>query len=79
MSKAISLSDSRGIRNNPILTLNRSKPEFKPGNIAPLSGNGIHADINTFDISQEHLIEFSFPVELQGMTKLAVMYRLSDQ
>lgn len=70
---AISLSDLRGIRNNPVLTLNGSKLEFKPGNIAPLSGNGIHADINTLDISQEHLIEFSFPVELQGMSKLSVM------
>lgn len=66
------VSDSRGIRNAPALTLNGSKLEFAPGSIAPIQGNGMHVPLQAIQASQSHTLHFSFPLELQGMTTLAV-------
>lgn len=66
------VSDSRGIRNVPVLTLDGGKFEFSPGSIGNTQGNGVHVQLQTLDISQAHTLRFEFPLELQGMTTLAV-------
>jgi len=66
------VSDSRGIRNAPVLTLNGSKHEFAPGGVSPLSGNGIHVSLGILEAAESHAFNFDFPLELQGMTTLAV-------
>lgn len=69
----VNVSDSRGIRNAPVLTLNGTKFEFSPGCIGPISGNGMHVPLQALEVSQTHTFKFDFPLELQGMTTLAVM------
>jgi inner membrane protein len=66
------VSDSRGIRNVPVLTFNGDKYEFSPGSIGNIQGNGVHVQLKGFDFSQSHTFKFEFPLELQGMTTLAV-------
>lgn len=66
------VSDSRGIRNAPVLTLNGSSREFAPGAVGPIAGNGIHVPLPALDAAQAHAFNFDFPLELQGMTTLAV-------
>lgn len=68
----MNVSDSRGIRNAPVLTLNGGKFEFAPGCVGAISGNGIHVPLKALDASQTHAFNFEFPLELQGMTTLAV-------
>lgn len=68
----MNVSDSRGIRNAPVLTLNGGKFEFAPGCVGAISGNGIHVPLKALDASQMHAFNFEFPLELQGMTTLAV-------
>lgn len=68
----MNVSDSRGIRNAPVLTLNGSKFDFAPGCVGAISGNGIHVPLKALDASQTHAFNFEFPLELQGMTTLAV-------
>lgn len=66
------VSDSRGIRNAPLLNLNGSAFEFAPGSVGTAAGNGIHAPLNVLDAANAATFKFSFPLELQGMTTLAV-------
>lgn len=66
------VSDSRGIRNAPVLNLNGSKFEFAPGCIGDIPGNGIHVPLKALDAAQSHTFNFDFPLELQGMTTLAM-------
>jgi inner membrane protein len=66
------VSDSRGIRNAPLLTLNGTTHEFSPGVIGPIAGNGINVPLPALDATQPHTFNFEFPLELQGMTTLAV-------
>lgn len=66
----MNVSDSRGIRNVPALTLNGTKREFSPG--GAVSGNGMHVRLDDVDVSQSNAFRFDFPLELQGMTTLAV-------
>jgi len=68
----VNVSDSRGIRNAPVLKLNGSKHEFEPGGIKPVAGNGMHVPLEALDASQSHSFDFGFPLDLQGMTTLAV-------
>lgn len=68
----MNVSDSRGIRNAPVLTLNGTRFEFSPGCIGPISGNGMHVPLQALETSQSHTFRFDFPLELQGMTTLAV-------
>lgn len=65
------VSDSRGLRNVPILTLNGSKYEFSPGSEG-LPGNGIHVPLPALTSEESHTLNFDIPLELQGMTTLAV-------
>jgi len=64
------VSDSRGIRNNPPLTINNSKFQFEAG--SPLSGNGMRANLGRLNINEAYQFKFSFPLELQGMTTLSI-------
>lgn len=66
------VSDSRGIRNAPLLTLNGTAHEFSPGGVASLEGNGMHVPLPVPDINRTHTFNFSFPLELQGTSTLAV-------
>lgn len=66
------VSDSRGIRNAPLLTLDGVTHEFSPGGIVPVAGNGMHVPLVTPGIDQPHTLKFSFPLDLQGTTTLAV-------
>ncbi|MDO8988854.1 MAG: cell envelope integrity protein CreD [Sideroxyarcus sp.] len=66
------VSDSRGIRNAPVLTLNGTVREFAPGAVGPIAGNGIHVPLPALNAAQSHTFNFDFPLELQGMTTLAV-------
>lgn len=66
------VSDSRGIRNVPVLTLNGLRSEFAPGCVKPISGNGMHVSLSALEASQPHTFNFDFPIDLQGMTTLAV-------
>ena len=73
----IRVSDSRGIRNAPLLALNDITYEFSPGvaaagGIAPVAGNGMHVSLSTPDVTQPHTFNFSFPLDLQGTSTLAV-------
>ena len=68
----VNVSDSRGIRNAPALTLNGHKLEFAPGSIKPLAGNGMHVPLETLTAQVEHHFDFSFPLDLQGMSTLAI-------
>ena len=68
----LNLSDARGIRNNPVLTLNAVKHEFESGSTEPLKGNGIHATLQPLDKSGEQHLSFELPLDLQGMATLAV-------
>jgi inner membrane protein len=66
------VSDARGIANVPTLTLNGLKYDFSPGVAMPVVGNGMHVVLNQLDARQEHNLSFSFPLDLQGTTSLAV-------
>jgi inner membrane protein len=66
------ISDSRGIRNAPALKLNGMAQEFGSGGVPPLAGNGMHVFLPAFDPSQAHTLNFSFPLELQGSSTLAI-------
>jgi inner membrane protein len=66
------ISDSRGIRNAPLLTLNGLTHEFGAGGIPPLAGNGMHVFLPAPDPIQAHSFTFSFPLELQGTSTLAI-------
>lgn len=66
------VSDSRGIRNAPLLTLNGTTHEFSPGAVAPMEGNGMHVPLPVPDVNQPHTFNFSFPLELQGTSTLAI-------
>lgn len=68
----VNMSDARGIRNAPKLTLDGKEYEFAPGSIHPVSGNGIHASLKAPQTGKSHTLDFSVPLELQGMTSLAV-------
>jgi len=68
----MNVSDSRGIRNAPVLTLNGTKFDFSPGCIGPISGNGMHVPLKALDVTESHAFKFDFPLDLQGMTTLAV-------
>lgn len=65
------VSDSRGIRNAPVLTLNNKEYEFAPGSIGALAGNGMHVLMKAPDMTEVQVLNFEFPLELQGMTTLA--------
>jgi len=65
------VSDSRGIRNAPELTLNGRQYEFAPGSEG-LAGNGIHVPLPAFASGESHAFTFDMPLELQGMTTLAI-------
>jgi inner membrane protein len=66
----LKVSDSRGIRNAPILTLNGNRYDFSPGSGG--AGNGMHVSLKILDPAESHAFKFDFPLELQGMTTLAV-------
>ncbi|MDD2774439.1 MAG: cell envelope integrity protein CreD [Gallionella sp.] len=68
----LKVSDSRGIRNAPKLTLNGSQFDFAPGNVSAAGGNGIHVPLSVIDAATSPEFKFNFPFELQGMTTLAV-------
>jgi inner membrane protein len=68
----LKVSDSRGIRNAPLLNLNGSTFDFAPGSVGAAAGNGIHVPLNLLDVATAATFKFSFPLELQGMTTLAV-------
>jgi inner membrane protein len=66
------ISDSRGIRNAPALMLNGVTHEFGSGGVPPLAGNGMHVFLPALDPAQAHDFNFSFPLELQGTSTLAI-------
>lgn len=66
------VSDSRGILNVPVLTLNGAKLDFSPGAVSPVSGNGMHVQLKSPELGQAHSFQFNFPFNLQGMSSLAV-------
>jgi len=68
----VNMSDARGIRNAPKVTLDGKEYEFAPGSIHPVHGNGIHASLKAPQTGKSHTLDFSVPLELQGMTTLAV-------
>lgn len=71
----MNVSDARGIRNAPELTLNDKSYHFKPGTgTNVMSGNGMHVPMNrALSMDQSHKFQFSFSLELQGMSRLSVM------
>jgi inner membrane protein len=66
----LKVSDSRGIRNAPVLTLNGNRFDFAPGSVG--AGNGMHVSLQKLDVAESYAFKFNFPLELQGMTTLAV-------
>ena len=68
----VNVSDSRGIHNAPSLTLNGAKLEFHPGSVKPLAGNGMHVPLGALAATEPHSFVFGFPLDLQGMSTLAV-------
>lgn len=70
----MNVSDARGIRNAPELMLNEKSYLFKPGTgTKAMSGNGMHVSLSqALSTDQSHKFQFSFPLELQGMSKLAI-------
>lgn len=66
------ISDSRGIRNIPLLNLNGQTQEFLPGVQNPLAGNGMYAAIKTPDATQNSTLNFDFTLDLQGLSTLSV-------
>lgn len=69
---AMRVSDSRGIRNAPVLTLENATYEFLPGSIDPVPGNGMHAVLPAPSAALAHTLNFSFPLDLQGTSRLSV-------
>ena len=68
----VNMSDARGIHNVPALTLNGNTLAFAPGSIAPLSGNGMHVNLDRLTAHETHSLQFDFPLELQGMDTLSI-------
>ena len=68
----VNMSDARGISNVPVLTLDGKTYTFDPGSVRPVAGNGIHASLKALRADSIHTLKFEFPLELQGMTTLAV-------
>lgn len=69
----MNVSDSRGIHNVPLLTLDGQKLEFSPGCIGSLPGNGMHVALQALQPEQSYSFHFEFPLELQGMSTLAMV------
>lgn len=67
----VNISDARGIRNVPVLTLNGDRIEFLPGCVGPIHGNGVHAPLRAPAPDALHTYKFELPFELQGMSTLA--------
>lgn len=68
----VGISDARGILNSPRLTINGEAHEFSPGSASMALDNGIHAVLPLYDPSQRHALSFEFPLNLRGMSTLAV-------
>lgn len=68
----MNLSDLRGMLNSPKATVDGKQYEFEPGNVGSHAGNGMHVVLPKFALAEEHSIKFDFPLELQGMGRLAV-------
>lgn len=68
----IQMSDARGIRNTPRLTLNGIKHEFVPGSVRPIKTSGIHVPLPALDPNKAHAFQFDFPLELQGTSTLGI-------
>ncbi len=68
----VGISDARGILNSPRLTINGEPHEFSPGSASKALDNGIHAALSLLDPSQQHALSFAFPLNLRGMSTLAV-------
>ncbi len=68
----VNISDARGVRNVPVLTLNGDKYDFAPGCIGPLKGSGIHVALRALAADTAHAFKFELPFELQGMNTLAI-------
>jgi inner membrane protein len=72
-SFVLGISDARGILNSPALTINGEQRVFSPGSASMALDKGIHAALPLLDPSQRHVLSFEFPLNLLGMSTLAVV------
>lgn len=72
-SLAVGVSDARGILNAPAVTINGEAREFSPGSASMALDNGMHAALPLPDPAQQHVLHFEFPLNLMGMSTLAVV------
>jgi inner membrane protein len=69
----VGIGDSRGILNSPTLTLDGTTHTFSPGSASSALASGIHAALALPDPGKSHVLRFEFPLNLLGMSTLAVV------
>jgi inner membrane protein len=69
----VGISDARGILNSPALAINGESHDFSPGSASMALNNGIHAALPLPDPARQHVFSFEFPLNLLGMSTLAVV------
>jgi inner membrane protein len=68
---SVALTDTRGIREEPVLLFDGARVEFRPGaGDSGLGAAGLHASLPAFDPGKPHT--FSFTLRLQGTESLSV-------
>lgn len=68
---SVALTDTRGIREEPVLLLDGARVAFRPGaGDAGLGAAGLHAPLPAFDPGRPHT--FSFTLRLQGTESISV-------
>jgi inner membrane protein len=66
----VGITDARGIKNVPELTIGEQKIPFQAGGTAPGITSGVRADLGVLPDSTAHSLDFNFNLELQGMESL---------
>ena len=68
----LGISDTRGIGNDPQVTLNGKRHRLIPGTVGGLPGQGGFIPLGAVESSKEARFDFSLPLTLSGLEKLAI-------
>lgn len=68
----IGVADTRGVEDDPEVTVNGKKHRLIPGTAGGLAGQGMHVPLGDFDPALGASYEFALPLKLTGLGQLAI-------